>query len=347
MTDLMKAYVYESANNAVLKSLPVPEISNDEVLVKVKACGICHTDLMVLTGVNIVPVPFPFTGGHEWSGEIAEVGKNVRFFKPGDRVVGEGNSGCGVCKVCQEGVQDYCALAPEQRGINMDGAMAEYYRIKPELLHKIPDSMDFVTASMIEPFSVGYNCIYRIGGCDAGDTVVVQGGGAIGLSAVAAAKGMGARVIVSEPQEYRRAVAREMKADHVFDPVNENIEEAVRELTGGFGADLVIEASGAADSIKQSLDLVRNMGRISYIGVYEGDLIPIEFGKLQMRGIRAQGFLGSPRIWSRVIQFLEQNKLDLSPLATHSFSLEKVAEAYEFARNIRDNNFIKVTVLMD
>jgi L-iditol 2-dehydrogenase len=345
--DTMKAYVYESANHAVLKDVPIPQFSDSEVLIRVKACGICHTDLMVLTGVNIVPVPFPFIGGHEWSGEIAGVGKDVKSFRVGDRVVGEGNSGCGVCRVCREGIQDYCTLAPVQRGINCDGAMAGYYRIKPELLHRFPDFMDWKTASMIEPFTVAYNGINGMGGCDAGDTVVVQGGGSIGLSAVAAAKAMGARVVVLEPQAYRRGIAKELKADYVFDPAGEDAVGAVKELTAGYGADLVIEASGNAASIGQSLRLVRNMGRIAYLGVNVDGDISVEFGKIQMGGIRVQGFLGSPRIWGKAIAFLSQSKLDLSPLSTHTFPLDRVDEAFAFARDIKNNELVKVTIVMD
>jgi L-iditol 2-dehydrogenase len=343
----MKAYVYESANNAVLKDVSIPSIDEDEALVKVHAVGICHTDLMVLTGVNIVPVPFPFVGGHEWAGEIIAVGKKAATFKVGDRVVGEGNSGCGSCKICQDGHEDYCAVAPVQRGINTDGSFAEYYKLPSRLLHKIPDGMDWVTASLIEPFSVAYNGIYGIGGCDGGDTVVILGGGSIGLCAVAAAKAMGARVILSEPQEYRRAFGRKLGADHLFDPMKDDVAARVKALTDGFGADLVVEASGNINSMKQTADIVRNNGRISYIGVNVGQEIPFEIGKIQMGGIRAQGFLGSPGVWGRVIDFLRQTRLEITALSTHRFPLTKIEEAFAFARGVQNGELVKVTIIMD
>ncbi len=347
MTGTMQAYVFEKANEARLREIPIPAIQDDEVLVRVHACGICHTDLMVLSGVNIVPVPFPFTGGHEWAGEVVEVGSHVHGFAPGERVVGEGNSGCGVCRVCQEGIQDYCTLAPVQRGINTDGAMAQYYRVPARLLHKIPDSMDYVTASLIEPFTVAYNGIYSIGGCDAGDTVVVQGGGSIGLSAVAAARAMGARVILSEPQAFRRQMGAALGAELTLDPTVQDVSEVVNGLTDGYGADLVVEASGNLTSMRQSIDLARNIGRVSYIGVNVGQEAPVELGKIQMKGLRVQGFLGSPRIWHRAIAFLVQSGLDISMLSTHRFPLERVDEAFAFARDIKSNPLVKVTVVMD
>jgi L-iditol 2-dehydrogenase len=213
------------------------------------------------------------------------------------------------------------------------------------LLHKIPESMDYVTASLIEPFTVAYNGIRGIGGCDHGDTVVIQGGGTIGLCAVHAACAMGARVIVSEPQPFRREMAKKSGAYIAVDPLNEDLPEIVRELTGGYGADLVVEASGNANSMKQSLDLVRNNGRVSYIGANVGTELPVEIGKIQMKGLRVQGFLGSPKIWLRAIDFLERAHIDLSVLSTHKYALADADTAFEFARDVRGNDFIKVTLL--
>jgi len=346
MQGTMKAYYYESANNAAIRDLPVPQISDDEVLVKIKAVGICHTDLSVLAGINIVPVPFPFIGGHEWSGEIVETGKDVVAFKVGDRVVGECNSGCGSCLACQEGHEDYCMVAPVQRGINTDGAFCEYYRIISRMVHRIPDDMDWITASLMEPFTVAYTGIYGIGSCDAGDTVVVQGGGAIGLSAVAAAAGMGARVILSDSHQSRRDMAMKLGAYKTINRKTEDVVKIVSDMTDGFGADLVVEAAGNAASMKQSLDLVRNNGRIAYLGMDPGTEIPVEIGKFMMKGIRAQGSLGSPGIWDRAIRFVARSGIDLKMLSSKQFPFVEAGEAFEYTRN-RDNEFVKVTLLTE
>jgi L-iditol 2-dehydrogenase len=347
MKGTMKAWYYESANNAVLKDLPIPEISDGEVLVKVKAIGICHTDLMVLSGINIVPVPFPFIGGHEWAGEVVEIGKDVVTVKPGDRVVGEGNSGCGSCLICKEGHEDYCMVAPVQRGINTDGSFAEYYRIIPRLLYKIPDSMDWITASLIEPFTVAYNGIARNGGCDPSDVVVIQGGGGIGLSAVAVAKAMGACVILSNRGAYRREMGLRLGADIVVDPSSEDLQQIILDRTDGFGADLVVETTGNMEATKQAFDLVRNNGRISCLGANVGTEIPFEIGKIMMKGLRVQGLLGSAGIWGKAIKFIEQSKLDLKMLSTHTFPLTEAEAAFKFASNTRDNDFVKVTLLTE
>jgi len=344
MKGKMKAYVFEEKDKAVFKEIDIPAISDQEILVKVKANGICHSDYELLEGRYIIPFSYPIIPGHEWSGEIVETGKDVSTFKKGDRVVGECVIGCGVCKVCQEGNFTYCPTS-DHFGFTIDGAVAEYLVAKPEWLHKFPDNVDWKTASMIEPFSVAYNGINGIGGCDASETVVVIGGGTIGLCAAACAKAMGARVITIEPHAYRRDIAKKLNVDYVIDPMKEDAEAVIKKLTGGFGADLVVEASGSSPGLKSSLDLVKNGGRVSYIGINIGNEIPVELGKIQIRGITAKGFIGSPYVWDKVVAFLSQSQLDLSPISTHQFPLMEAEKAYNFARDIITNELVKVTLM--
>jgi L-iditol 2-dehydrogenase len=225
--------------------------------------------------------------------------------------------------------------------------MAEYLTARPEWLHKFADDIDFKTASMIEPFSVAYNGIHGIGGCDASDTIVVLGGGTIGLCAVAAAKAMGAKVILIEPQEYRRKIGLTLKADYAFCPVSEDAVKKVKELTGGYGADLVVEAAGSSAALKSTFDLVKNGGRISFVGISIGNEISVELGKIQIKGITAKGFIGSPYVWDKAIAFLSTSKLDLSPISTHQFPLADAEKAYDFARDFVSNELVKVTLLND
>lgn len=348
MGEMMKAYVFEKPNVAVFKDIPKPTISDQEVLVKVKANGICHSDYELLEGKYIVPFTYPCVPGHEWAGEVVQVGKEVTTFQSGDRVVGECVIGCGSCKVCQEGQFTYCPTA-DHFGFTfgLNGAVAEYVVCKPAWLHKLADNVDWISASMIEPFSVSYNGINGIGGCDASETVVVLGGGTIGLGAVACAKAMGARVINIEPLEYRRKIAKKLNADFVLDPTSEDVVQVVKSLTDGYGADLVVEAAGSAATLKGSLDYVKNGGRVSFVGINIGNEIPVELGKFQIKGITAKGFVGSPYVWDKVITFLAQSKLDISPISTHQFPLMKAEEAYRFARDIKTNELVKVTLVAE
>ena len=163
-------------------------------MIRTRRVGICHSDYELLAGQYIIPISYPVTPGHEWVGEVVEVGKNVTGLRTGDRVVGE------------------CVIRTPERihhfGFSMDGADREYFAARPEWLHKLPDAVDDAKGALIEPFTCGFYAVLRNGGTNASETVVVSGGGTIGLVSAAAAIGMGARVIVVDPVPLRRDIAK-------------------------------------------------------------------------------------------------------------------------------------------
>ena len=340
----MKAFVITAPNDYGYQEFPDPAINDDEVLIKSRASGICHSDYELISGQYIIPFTYPVIPGHEWSGEVVEVGKNVSRFKPGDRVVGECVVGCGSCPICQSGNFTNCPTS-DHFGFTINGAHAEYLKAKPEWLHKIPDSVSFKQAALIEPFSVAYHGIYANGGTDASETVAVLGGGPIGQAAVAAASAMGARVVLVEPLAHRQSVGLALGAAEVVNPLTTDVAEAVRSMTGGFGADLVIESAGVDASLASALDLPRNNGRISFIGINIGRKISVEFGKIQIRGLQIKGMVGSPYVWERCISFLAQSGKDISPIVTHEFKLDQVEDAFALASN--REQCIKVMVFND
>ena len=181
----MKALVFNAPDQPQVVDKPIPEIDANGVLLKMKAVGICHSDYELLAGRYIIPISYPVTPGHEWSGQIVEVGKNVKGFRVGERVVGE------------------CVVKLPDRvhhfGFSLDGADREFLTARPEWLHKLPDAVSDKQAALVEPFTCGYYAVKRSGGVNASDTVVVSGGGTIGLVTAAAAIGMRARVIVIDP----------------------------------------------------------------------------------------------------------------------------------------------------
>lgn len=331
----MKALVLTNLYEMEIKDVPIPQISAQEVLIKVKTCGICHSDFELISGKYIIPFGYPITPGHEWSGEVVQVGSDVKQYKPGDRVTGECVIGCGTCSICNSGNFSYCPNS-NHFGFTINGGDAEYLVARPEWLHKLPDGVDWKMGALIEPFSIGYYAIHVQGGVDAGDWVVILGGGPIGLCTLAAAKGMGAKTILVEPVEFRQNVAKQLGVDHVINPLTENPAERVKELTAGMGADLVIEASGNKDAMKSTFDLAKNNGRISFTGINIGQEIPVELGKIQMKGLNIRGTVGSPYVWDRVISFLEHSKVDLSPIVTHEFPLSRALEAFDLAHTGKD-----------
>src|SRR5207249_6956600 len=198
----MKALVFEEPRHATVTELDVPAIAADEVLVRSRNVGICHSDFELFEGRYIIPVSYPIIPGHEWSGEIAEVGSGVNGLRPGDRVVGE-------CVVNN---------GDDHFGFSISGADAEYFVAKASWLHRIPDELSFAQGAFVEPFSVAYNAAVAAGGIDASDAVAVIGGGPIGLLCTLAAATMGASVTLIEPQAHRRSLGLEIGARNAVDP---------------------------------------------------------------------------------------------------------------------------------
>lgn len=335
----MKAFVIEEPNKYGLKDVDVPKIGPDEVLMKTLASGICHSDYDLMKGEYILPLHFPIIPGHEFCGEVVEIGENVKRIKVGDRVVGECNIGCGVCPICQE-IAGFCPDA-NHFGFTQDGADAEYFKANADWLHVIPDEMDDKTGAMVETFSIAYKGFREAGGVDGSDVCVVYGGGSVGSCAVATSHAMGAFTIVVEPVAFKQEICKQMGADVVIDPTTQDVAAEVRKYSGGLGADLVVECSGNAAAMSQTLDTVKNGGRVVFIGINFRNDIPVELGKFQAKGIRAIGSNGSPGVWDRCIRFLAQTKTDLSPINTHTFKFSEAEKAFEFTKDPK-NQTVKV-----
>ncbi|MBG1231063.1 zinc-dependent alcohol dehydrogenase [Aestuariivirga litoralis] len=322
----MKALVFETPEKPVIVDVPVPGIKDTEVLIKSNTIGICHSDYELLGGRYIVPISYPVTPGHEWCGEIVEVGKSVKGFKKGDRVVGE------------------CVVRTPERlhhfGFSMDGADREYFNVNPDWLHKLPDSVDDMRGSLIEPFTCGYYAVMRSGGTNASETVVVSGGGTIGLVTAAAALGMGARVIVADPIKRRRDIAIKLGAEAV-DPTDRGADQ-IKEMTDGKGADLVVECAGHDASLAAVFDYVAQDGRMSMVGINIGRKISAQLGLMQLKNLTIRGCIGSPGVWPAAIRFLERTGIDLSPIQTHKFALTDAVEAFKLGQD--PQACIKVTL---
>ena len=309
----MRALQYAEKGVARVTELPVPQIAEDEVLVAARAVGVCHSDIDLLEGRYIIPFSYPLIPGHEWSGEVAAVGDKVTGFAPGDRVVGE------------------CVLGADHFGFSISGAAAEFFVAKPAWLHHLPEQLSHTMGALVEPFSVAYYAIVRAGGVDASDTAVVLGAGPVGLAVTAAAAAMGAVVVVVEPSADRRAAALGLGARHAVDPGG--ADALLEELTGGRGADVVLEASGRPAVMARALEMVAFQGRVAYIGIDVGQEAPAKLGLIQSKELRITGSIGSPGVWPETLRFLANSGIDLTPLVTQQFALDDALDALEAAHH--------------
>ncbi|HJP79384.1 MAG TPA: zinc-binding dehydrogenase [Pseudonocardiaceae bacterium] len=313
----MKALRFVGNASAQVDELPVPRIGSDEVLVAARVVGICHSDIDLLEGRYIIPFHYPVTPGHEWAGEVVEVGSDVSGLSAGDRVVGE------------------CVIGSDHFGFSVNGAAAEFFVARPEWLHKLPDSMTWTQGALVEPFSCGYYATIRADNLDASDSVVVLGAGPIGLGTVAAAAGRRATVIAADPNPNRRKLAETLGADVTLDPNDEGFVDAVHEHTGGRGASVVIEASGRPGAMATALEVAGFQARLVMVGINVGDSVPARLGLIQSKELQVRGTIGSPGVWPQTLRFLARTGIDLSPLVTTTFPLAEADKAVDLVYNGR------------
>jgi threonine dehydrogenase-like Zn-dependent dehydrogenase len=320
----VKALQFIGGDRCAVNELDVPDIGEDEVLLASRSVGICHSDIELLSGRYIIPFEFPVIPGHEWAAEVVRIGSAVKRFGVGDRVVGE------------------CVIGSEHFGFSISGAAAEYFVAKESWLHALPDNLSWTQGALVEPFSCGYYATVRADNLDASDTVVVLGAGPIGLGVVAAAVGKGARVIVAEPSAARGDLARALGADEVLDPSQESFLEAAQDTTEGAGASVVFEASGKPAAMARALDVAGFRARLVYIGIDVGGSAPARLGLIQSKELQLRGIIGSPGVWPQTLRFLSRSGVDLSPLVTSSYPLDRADAA--IAAVLRDKSQVKVHV---
>jgi L-iditol 2-dehydrogenase len=272
--------------------------------------------------------------GHEFSGEVVEAGPETELFKVGDRVVGEPHTrACGHCYLCRTGNIQICPLK-RSPGWGIDGAFTRYLKMPERLLHRIPDTMSYDVAAVVEPTANTVHDVVERAKVTAGDFVVVLGPGPIGLLAGLTARAAGARhvAVVGTPADeaLRLKKARELGFETVINVAQENPVERVLDLTGGLGADLVIECSGAPAAIASTVDFIRKQGRICVIGLTGKDTIPFPWDKAAFKVCDVLFNLStSYTSWDRTIHLIATGRLPAGEVITHRLPLREWQSAFE------------------
>ncbi len=324
----MKAVVKtERKRGAVFTEVPVPKIErDDEILVKVKAAAVCGTDLHIYqwnrwASEHINP---PQIMGHEFAGEVVEVGKEVKRVKVGDYISAETHISCGHCYQCLTGHPEVCENL-KILGVSRDGAFAEYIVIPEKIAWKNPDDLPVEFAAIQEPMG---NAVDTVLAEDvAGKTVAITGVGPIGLLAVGVARASGAtKIIVSDLSDYHLEIAKKMGADVAVNAGSANFKEVVMDETEGRGVDVGLEMSGNAHALNDLLDVMTPAGRISLLGLFSDDFVPVKlnddviFKKLRIYGITGRRIF---QTWVIVSRLLSSGRVDVSPVITHKFPLKE------------------------
>jgi len=336
----MNAAIYYGPGDIRVQDISEPRLEPDGILVRVKACGICGSDMHPYrVGGLIRPGTIM---GHEFSGDVVEVGANVQDIKKGDRVTVAGYLPCGECYWCKR-KQYYRCFKMRLLGYEFPGAFAEYVSVPLALLNTtiflLPDELTCEEGATVEPLSVGVHAA-RVAEPAAADTVVILGVGMIGQCAMQVFKAMGAaKVIVSEISKKRLEVAKATGADVVINATEEDPIERVREATSGMWADIVAECAGSPATFHQAIEMVRGGGKIVLVGIYE-EPIKWEPAAIIHKNVRMIGCLGGS--FPRAIDFLRSRKVNTKSLITHEFSLDKAREAFE--TQLKTDEVVKVLV---
>lgn len=341
----MKAVVYyERAEKAIeVRDVPEPSIGPEECLVEVKYCGICGSEPHMYHGqLNSLARP-PVVLGHEWSGEIVEVGDLVEGFAVGDRVTCEtAAKTCGKCAYCRSGSYNVC---PERLafGFAVDGAFTNYVSAKYQVLHHLPEGVSYKSAAMTEPVCVAYNAVVEKSRVNPGDVVVVIGPGPIGLFSLQVAKLSGAGTVVvtgTNKDRNRLELARELGADITVNVNERDPVDVVRSLGDGFGAHLVIDAAGVPPAIKQSLDVVRQNGQITKIG---WSLRPVNLTLDEIVGkvITYQGaFSHTWETWEASLELMRLGRIQTEPLISEIWPITRWKEAFEKLEEVESHKIL-------
>ena len=342
----MIAAVLFGSRDIRVETVGDPSIQSNEVLMKVKACGICGSDIhMYKLGDLSKFQRKPSILGHEFSGEIVEVGSAVRGLRVGDKVLGYGRRNCGRCLWCQRGQGNKCSdtILP---GYGLDGAFAEYVVVPNPSLGKeffhIPEVLGWEEAATIEPVAVACLAVEEAR-IQPNETVLILGAGMIGQGILQVCKARGAtKIIVSEPSLKRLAMAKKLGADVALNPRKVNLVEAVMEVTSGEMANVAFECSGSPVAFRQALQTIRPFGRVMQVGVFEGSLeISTDLMSLMRRkNVTLRAYGGSR--WTEALELVRLGKVRTRDLITHRFPLSNAKEAFETQLNA--DEAIKVLV---
>ena len=343
MKEKMKAQVFYESNIMKLEEIDIPVIDDNEVLVKVKACGICGSDIAYYYGKNPLETPTgkgPLVLGHELSGEVIEVGKraaDLNLVKNGDKVIINPVQICNACQNCLKGYVNLCENV-RALGVSANGGFAEYTKVNYTNLYKMPENISFEEGAIAEPLACASYGIENLR-VNMGDFVVVIGSGTIGLLMVQLIKTIGAgKVALVGIFDFSLELGKELGADYIINTLDKNsryyvedLKENILELTKGELAEKVIVPTNAKVALQQALEISGKRSVIVYFGLpADKDIleVPVLNTITSDKSIRFSWL--APFTWPKAIKAIETGKIDLKKLITHRYSLEKVGEGIKF-----------------
>ena len=342
----MKAAVLHAANDLRVEEVPVPSIGPEDALVRVRACGICASDVhyFVHGRIGQYVVEEPMIVGHELAGDVVAVGPDVRGLAVGTRVALEPGVTCGRCQMCKSGRYNLCPDVSFFATPPVQGAMSEYAVIRADFAHPLPDHVSYEQGALCEPISVGIHCC-DLTGVKAGDSVVILGAGPIGLTAILAARQRGAGlVIISDVYPARLEVARRLGAVAV-DVRTEDLAAVVRERTAGVGAEALFDTSGIRAVTEAAPELVRKGGAIAVVGLPADDAITYRMLTVVHKELSIHGVFRYANTYPAAVALVASGQYPVEAVVTDHYPIDEALAAFDTALNAKDRA-IKVMVTL-
>jgi L-iditol 2-dehydrogenase len=320
----MKAAVWYGGKDIRIEDVPVPKIKDDEVLVKVKAVSICGSDLHAYRGLSKRRVP-PLVMGHEFSGEIANMGGKVKNLKEGERVVVEPIVSCGTCRLCRLGRNNICEKL-QLVGLHLSGAFSEYVAVPAKKCYLLPTKVSFEEAALVEPLAVAVHAVH-LASFEKNEAIAIIGSGAIGLMTLQVAKNSGVgKIVVLDTLDYRLELAQKLGATTT---INVTKEDPLQKILGEGGVDTVFEAVGRQETVQQGLAMARTGGKVMVIGMLEA-IMQLPMLDITVKELDLQGSYGyTSDDFRQALKLIAQGKVNVKPLITHLLPLDEIKKGFE------------------
>ncbi len=319
---------------------PIPQIGPSDVLIKIKKTAICGTDVHIYNwddwAQKVIPVPMII--GHEFVGEVANIGEEVKNFKIGDRVSGEGHIACENCRNCRAGRRHLCRKCIGV-GVTRQGGFAEYLSIPAVNAYLIPPEISDDYASVLDPFGNAAHVAFSFN--LVGEDVLITGAGPIGLMSAVIARHAGARhIVITDINDYRLNLAKKLGFDHAINTQNDTIERAMRDLGMKEGFDVGFEMSGSSQAFNMMLEHMNHAGKVALLG-FLPQSTTIDWNKIILKGLIVKGVYGREMFetWHKMIALLQKG-LNLDPIITHRFPTDKFIEGFEIMRSGKSGKVI-------
>ena len=339
------AYLKEAMKIVVKDDAKIPEISDDQVLVKMEYCGVCGSDVHFYKDgrVGDVAAPPDFVLGHEVAGEVVKIGAAVKNLKVGDKVALEPGYACGKCEYCKTGRYNLCPNVIFFADPPVQGALKEYVAHPADMCFKLPENMSTEEGALVEPLAVGLHAT-ALGGVGLGSDVLILGGGCIGLVTLLSAKARGAsRLVVVDLYEKRLNMAKEMGATEVINAQKENVAERVEELFDGKGVDFVFETAGAIATIQQTPYYVKKGGTIVLVGMAAESMANYNFSQAMVKEITIKTVFRYRNLYPTAIAAISSGSIDVKKIVTNRFTFDESDLA--FSTVVHDaQNVIKAVI---